>query len=379
MADPVTIGRRQTRVVHLTSAHPAFDVRIFHKEACTLADAGYEVFLVAVHEGRTVRNGVTVEGLSAPSGRFRRMLFSPIRVLRTARRLRPDVCHIHDPELIPVGLVLKLLGSRVIYDAHEDLGLQVLNKTWIPRSLRRPASAFARLLERMASRWLDAVVAATPGVAVNFPAERTTVVANYPKLAEFSGHGPDYHEREAVVAYVGGVTLTRGAIEMIEAIELVPDALHARLVIAGRLQLDVDETPFPPATDRVEYRGVIDRDGVQRLLSSARVGLVVLHPIPSYLESYPVKLFEYMAAGLPVVASDFPLWKSIVSGAGCGLVVDPLDVKAVAAAIEALLADPAAAVEMGRRGRSAVEDTYSWHNEGEKLIAVYDRLAGVSS
>ncbi len=125
----------------------------------------------------------------------------------------------------------------------------------------------------------------------------------------------------------------------------------------------------------MDFHGYAEEDSVLRLLGASRIGLAVLHPEPNYLKGHPTKLFEYMAAGIPVVASDFPLWRGIVEGAGCGLLVDPLDVRSMASAIERLLRHPEEADAMGKRGREAVEKRYNWSIEEGKLLDFYHRLA----
>ena len=124
----------------------------------------------------------------------------------------------------------------------------------------------------------------------------------------------------------------------------------------------------------VDYLGWMDREGVKAALNESMIGLVTLHPIINYLDALPVKMFEYMAAGLPVIASNFPLWKKIIEGNQCGLCVAPLDPQAIADAIDYLLVHPEEAERMGRNGQKAVQERYNWGLEELKLTSLYDSL-----
>jgi hypothetical protein len=129
-----------------------------------------------------------------------------------------------------------------------------------------------------------------------------------------------------------------------------------------------------PQWRHVQWRGKLDRNGVASLLNRVQVGLVVLHPEQNFVVSHPIKLFEYMAAGIPVIASDFPLWRSIIQEAGCGLLVDPFDTRALATAIEHLMTNRDEAEAMGWRGRKAVEERLNWANEERNLLSFYSSL-----
>jgi glycosyltransferase involved in cell wall biosynthesis len=365
--------------VHMTTVHSPTDPRIFAKECRSLAEAGWTVTLVAPGERDDTRDGVRIRAVQ-PRHRLARMTLGVLDAYRVAREIPADVYHLHDPELIAAGLLLRLRRRRVIYDAHEDLPAHVLAKSWIPRGVQSFASAFSAWLLKLVASYFTAIVAVTESVAARFPVRKTVVVHNFPRLEDFSStrHNLPYAARPAHLAYAGGISELRGLREMVAATARLPAELGARLILIGRFQpasLQAEVGNLPGADGRVEVLGWRSPSAVAELLGESRIGLCLLHPLQNYMEGMPTKLFEYMAAGLPVIASDFPLWRSIVDPAGCGILVDPLDVKAIAGAATQLLRDPKEAEEMGQRGRAAVEARYSWSSEASKLLALYERLA----
>jgi glycosyltransferase involved in cell wall biosynthesis len=200
------------------------------------------------------------------------------------------------------------------------------------------------------------------------------LVQNFPLLAELEPPETAVAPRQPHFAYVGGLARIRGAIEMVDALARLssPDI---RLQMAGGFPQDLGaELQSMPGWAKVDFVGWADRPTVARLLASCRAGLVLFHPEPNHVKAQPNKMFEYMAAGLPVIASDFPLWREIVEGAGCGLLVDPMDPQAIATAMQWIIDHPEEAAEMGRRGRAAVERTYNWEAESVKLVDLYRRL-----
>lgn len=345
------------RVVHMTSAHARNDVRIFLKECRSLAVLHDVTLVVADGLGPETCDSVKViDAGRRPRSRIVRMAFTPWRVLAVAPVA--DLYHLHDPELIPIGLELKRRGKTVIFDAHEDLPAQLLSKPYLPRSWRPLLATLAHAGLLLAARRFDGIIAATPGVAERFRRAgiAATVVRNFPLRDEI--RPAPWDSKEALACYIGLSASARGSNEL----AAVADQLnHGRIMVGGGGTAPVG----------VECLGFLDREGVQHLLDCARVGIVCLHPTPAYTTALPVKLFEYMAAGIPVVASDFPLWRQIVTEAGCGLLVDPLDAKAIAAAIDFLLANPDQAEMMGRNGRAAVEHRYSWTAEARTLRETY--------
>lgn len=363
-------------VVHMTSVHPWNDPRILTKECCSLADAGYEVILLSSDSDSRRHGGVRVQGLAIPRQRASRVLLGSWRMYRAALASKAAVCHFHDPEMIPVAVLLRLHGRKVIYDVHEDLPRQVANKSWIPAKLRSTIARLSAILEWLAGRIMNCVVAATPAIAARFPTDKTVLVQNFPRLEEFRNPSLAYKERPPCIAYVGGVEVLRGGEEMVRAMSNLEDYPAARLVLAGRSSPPSFATRLKhlPGAERTAFVGWLDRAEVANLLGQAKIGLVVLHPTPNYVEAQPTKLYEYMAAGVPVVASDFPGWRTIVLDNKCGLVVDPLDPSAIAKAIAWLLEHPAEAAEMGERGRQASLTHFNWSSEADRLVRAYREL-----
>lgn len=364
------------RIVHVTTVHPRDDIRIFRKECVSLAKAGYDVVQVVGDGcGDALVDGVRIVDIGAPpAGRLARMRRQPMSALAAVRQLAPALVHVHDPELLPVAVELMREGVPAVYDAHEDVPRQMLTKQWIPASLRRSLSWAFERYENARVRRLAAVVAATPHIAQRFAAaaRRSVTVANYPFTEELAPPAAQ-RPRERAVCYVGGIMRTRGALEMLRAVAKVPGV---RLLLAGGFEDAVLEAALraEPGWAQVEYFGHVGRDEVRSLLARARAGLVTLLPMPSYLEALPIKMFEYMSAELPVIASDFPLWRDIVERHGCGLCVDPTDVDAIATAIRTLVDAPDSVRAMGRAGRAAVQAHYHWPAAERELLALYEAL-----
>jgi glycosyltransferase involved in cell wall biosynthesis len=193
-------------------------------------------------------------------------------------------------------------------------------------------------------------------------------------LGELAGGAPDWGGKEKQVCYVGGIGTVRGIREMVRAMEFVQSGV--RLQLGGRFsEKSVQaEVQSYPGWSRVDELGWLDRAGVAGVLKRSMAGLVTLRPISNYIDALPVKMFEYMSAGVPVIASNFPLWREIVEGNDCGLCVDPLQPKEIAEAVDFLVANPERAKAMGRNGQRAVREKYNWGNEEMKLLSLYKQI-----
>jgi glycosyltransferase involved in cell wall biosynthesis len=368
------------KVCHVTSLHPPFDVRIFHKECRTLAQGGYDVTLLAQADWQEkVVDGVRVIGLPKINRRYQRP-----RVWRSVvskvKELKPDIVHFHNPELLLITPFLR--PARLIYDCQEANAETMLVRRWIPRPLRYPVSRLVALLEPILARRADAIVVTEDSHVKLFQKCGCPVVLlyNYPLLSNL-----DFARRSdgKTILHVGLLSEGRGAGTMIEAMKRVVQRVpEARLLLVGSFDCPADE---------VEIRQMIADYGLENAV--VLVGWVPFSDLPKWFvqgdvglvpwqtkekfppQIIPTKMFEYMSFGLPVVASNRLAIRRFMDGLDCGLLVEPGDAQGFAEAIEYLLGHPAEAKRMGERGRRAVEEAYHWETQGKKLVALYRQLA----
>ena len=371
------MSRDQMRVVHLTTVHNPRDNRIFNKECAALAEAGFDITLMATNAGDESVNGIRMVNLEPTKSRLGRLTIKQRQAWRELKKIQPHVLHTHDPECIPLVLAWKAAHRgrvKVIYDAHEDLVGQIADKRYMKAPVKAAARLYARLVLMMANHLCDAVVVATPIIEKQWTNPSVTVVRNYPWLKDYPQYSEDGRDEVAGrVVYVGGLTQGRQFDEMVDATLAVDGATF---VCAGPPSDTAKRRIDALAGDeRFDYRGVIGPKEVPDLLSTAAAGQVFLEPLPNYRESLPTKLFEYMAAGVPFVASDFPYWRQLFGPADAGVFVDTSDVPASAKVIGELLADDERRAQMGRNGRRAIETEFNFERDAPLLVDLTESLA----
>ena len=358
------------RVCHLSTAHPPRDGRIFRKECASLAKRGADVWFIGAQDGDEIDNGVHVVGIGKATNRIDRLTHRQVKAWKALERVNPDLVHIHDPELIPMVLAwVKLRGRAAVFDAHEDLVAQIDSKAYLSERVRPLARMVAKTLVTLADKCYDGIIAVTPAVAKGFTHSNKRLVHNYPLLSGF--HLPvDVEKVPDRVVYVGMLSGGRQTDKMFE----LADELGGRatLVIAGKPDPEVahlfDELDKHPSVD---YRGTIPGDQVPDLLGSSVAGLMFMRPDKNHLDALPTKVFEYMAAGIPFIASNLPALVESLEKWDCGVFVDTVQDSSEAqrAAVE-LMADPQRCHEMGVRGRRAIEEEFNFEADVPALIEV---------
>lgn len=371
------------KVCHVTSVHQRYDTRIFYKECASLAKAGYDVtLLVADNKEPETRSGVKI--ISAdfkPKSRWERIFNSSRVMFDYAMKIDAEIYHLHDPELLPVGKKLKSKGKKVIFDSHEDVPAQILNKAWIPSIFRKPCSVVYSLYANSILKKLDYVIGVTPHLVEKLRMINTNVemITNFPIL-ESCDTEQSFQQKSADkapngIVFAGGITEQWSHEEILQAIE----GLDVRYKLAGQSSREyMEKLEQYPSWTKVDYCGKIPHEKVKELFHESTVGLALLQYSANSDGANGTlgntKLFECMMAGLPVVCTDFKLWKDIVDKWHCGICVNPKDVNAVRQAINYLIHNPDAASSMGNNGRKAVREEFNWSIEERKLLDLYKKL-----
>jgi glycosyltransferase involved in cell wall biosynthesis len=343
---------------------------------CSLQRKGFDVVLiVADGQGNEIKDNVKIIDVGRASNRFLRILNIPGKIFDKAKKLKADLYHVHDPELLPISLKLRRLSLRVVFDSHEDVPKQILNRDYLPKSMLWLMSICIGLYEIYCAKKLNGIICATPYIASKFSKINnfSIDINNYPLISEFDINENPRRKRNEI-CYIGNISLARGIKEMITALSSADTRISMNL--CGKFSESGLEESCRSLTgwNRVVYHGFIGRKDVVNIMERSILGFVILHPIPNYIDSLPVKMFEYMASGLPVIASNFPLWKEIIAESNSGICVDPLDTLSIAAAINYIFNNPDIAEIMGENGKKAVNDRYNWNIEETKLIDFYNKI-----
>lgn len=358
------------KVCHVTSVHALTDGRIFEKECCSLARLGYEVFLVGV--GRSeLKNGVYIVGVdSKQSNRIYRFLCLDKKVIDTALLLNCDVYHLHDPELLRFAMQIKKQGHKVIFDSHEDVPRQILSKYWIPKFLRKSVSYLYEKREKQICNRIDFVVSATESIRDAFRKYgiRSEAIFNYPVIGDEKRRAS---LGNSMLCFAGSLSESNGIPELIDIVNELKDV---HLTLAGNFEPSVEQYFHEHKNDRIHYVGVLSRNDVDELYLRSSLGVVVDLPNGNNIDGLPIKLFEFMKFGLPILTSDFPIRRKIFEEFNCGRLVSPYDKKAYMDAIGAMLQNHEECKRAADNGVLATRTVFNWEKQEEKLGKIYEEL-----
>jgi glycosyltransferase involved in cell wall biosynthesis len=367
------------KVVHITTVHHPLDPRIYYKECLSLKKAGYDVTLIVPDDPDMDKSQISIIPLKKYKNRLWRMVLSTAEAYRQARKLDADYYHIHDPELLPVAWMLKKRKNIVIYDIHEDYVTSILQKNYLAKPLKKWVAKAYKMVESFFSKRLELCLAEKYYKQL-YP--RGVCILNYPILNQEmiqSIKVKNTSEKSNKLIYTGNVTEVRGA------------TIHARLpLIDDQISVYFFGKCDKKLADHMmeiagEQRERLYIKGIEQYVPKREIdqqyenenwlaGLALFPPTDHYRKKELTKFFEYMSAGIPIICSDFPVWKQFVEKHGCGIAVNPYDDKEIKRAIDYLRLNPEKAKEMGQNGQIAVIKELNWESEGNKLCAWYKKI-----
>lgn len=371
------------KICMLTSDHSPFDGRIFHKEAVSLRKKYPQICVMAPYNGgRTFEKGIEIIALREPRGPLEtlRMLLGMPRI---GSRTYADVYHCHEPESLWVaGRITRGGRGKLVYDAHEYYADRFAER--FPTWFRPPVQWLLDIGERILCRNTDYAITVCEELAEKFRnwGHRVALVENLALEAEDCHHEFVIQRKDnaKIGIYVGGLYRERGILEMVKAASIVQErGIAVRLIFVGPcigrfLEEAQGYVKSLHMEDYVDFVGRVPFECVPGYLRGADFGLVMLYPEKRFLNAVSVKLFEYMQAGLPVLANDLPATAEIVREAQCGMLANPLDPEDIADAMVRLLSDEESKRTMGQNASQAFSEKYTWTLAEKRLLEVYDQL-----
>lgn len=373
-------ANKKYKVCHVSSAHNVFDDRIFFKECCSLTEM-FDVHVIAIGEKDEVSNKVNIHALPKSSSRFNRFFLLQIKILLKSFKVNAKVYHFHDPDLIFFGLFQKLLGKKVIYDMHELVYFQINDKEWLGNGfIKKMVTSIYLMFEKLGVRCFDKIVIAEDGYWSYVKEKHNKHIGKFVAIRNFSIYelikqsAPDTNYNKGnkrIIVYAGGLSKIRGIKEIVEAIQAID---NIEFLALGSWESDgyKQECEQADKNKKMNYLGLVKMDKVYSYLKIADIGVANLYHKPNYLTSLPIKAFEYMASGLPIIMSDFPYW--IETFSDCALFVNPLDPADIKSKIELILSDNNLRLKLAEAGKKLVLEKYTWEEESKRLVKEYESL-----
>lgn len=371
-----------TDVAVLTTVHNVFDTRIFHKQAVSLSDAGYDVTILGHHDRNETKDGVTVKSIGTVDSKIERWQNLPT-MYRAAKNEDADIYHLHDPELLPVGVALKRsTGSKIIFDVHENFHASILGKKWLPERVRPIIAEAFDVTESQLTKWFDGIITASDDIRSRFEThDNVTTITNYP-LKHWLRDVDAKPSRSGVqITYCGKITRQRAIPELIEATNILSEYHDIELVLGGSYTTEEIEQFVENEASKHQHIRTVGWlptiEDVIDLFHESDIGAMLIKPDNEnqiYGAQRSNKAFQYMSTGTAVLGADVGTWPNYIEQENCGICVDTDSVSEIASGLKELIEDPDRRTEMGKNGQEAVKREYNWEEEEQKLLDFYREL-----
>src|SRR5699024_7804743 len=364
---------KKRHVVHMTTVHHPYDPRIYYKQCLSLHEAGYQVTLISqtVNDNKNMDMPIDHIPVKKFTSRLKRMIFGTWDAYKKAKKLKADIYVFHDPELLFVASLLKKRNNTVIYDIHEDYITSILQKDYLKKTIKKAIAFAYSVIEKVFTRKMEKSLA-EKYYKETYP--DGVCILNYPLLNENMMELDRKTQQPTMdLLYTGNVTEERGALIHADLPNIHPEVNVQFIgkcpkVLADQMWMKAGEKASQLIIEGIDQFIVKDRIEAMYMEKRWLAGIALFPPTEHYMKKELTKFFEYMNAGLPIICSDFPVWKQFIETYECGIAVNPASESEIKEAIDYLRNNPDEAYRMGENGKKAVMETLNWHSEEKKLI-----------
>lgn len=363
----------------MTTVHHPYDPRIYYKQCLSLHKANYDVTLISQSADGKEEMDMPIKHipLKTYTSRWKRMIFGTWDAYKKAKKQQADIYVFHDPELLFAAALLKKQHNIVVYDIHEDYITSILQKDYLNKPIKKLIAKTYALMEKLFTRKMALSLAEKYYQDIY---HRGVCILNYPLLNEnMMQLDRKQQEPENSVLYTGNVTVERGARIHATLPKLDPN-LKVQFIgkCPSSLAAEMKQIAKGQAS-HLHIEGIdafVVKERIEEMYLSRRwlAGIALFPPTEHYMKKELTKFFEYMNAGLPIICSNFPVWKQFIETYECGIAVDPYNEVEIKSAIQTLRDNPDLAYQMGENGRRAVVEELNWQAEERKLLRWYDEL-----
>ena len=361
------------KIAYLTSVHPRNDTRV--NKICETSLKFSEVFLICADGyGNLKKKNFTIYDLGAPKNRLFRLWTTCNQIYKIATNINADIYHIHDPELIRVGINLIKQGKKVIFDSHEDILDQLKDKIYLNFFIKYLFVIFYFFYQKITLKKFTGLIAATNKILKKIKKFNSNVIViyNYPEINKFFFSKP-VDSKKFKICYIGDISINRGVQNLVKSLEFVKNDIT--LVLAGKFESKklLAKLKKYPCWKKVNYLGYVHHNVFFNSFNF-QAGMLNLLNTRNHFESMPNKLFEYMKYGIPIIYSNFNFWKRIIKKNNCGVYCNETSPQDIAYKIDYIINNPIIAKKMSMNGLKAFKKYYNWTSEEKKLIKFYKKI-----
>jgi len=373
---------KHIKVCHFASVHTIDDTRVFYRECVSLAKK-YDVTYIGIGNFSGERDGVKIIGIHNPETRLKRLFYTTFKVCYLALKQDADIYHFHDAELILFGIILRILGKKVVYDIHENTYEDIMNKPWVPQKTKFILGKSYRFLEWMSSLFMPFIlVIARNEFSKRFVTNKYTVIQNFADVNELKKFRIDDRSKlENNLFYIGTVfDYYYDFGKLIEALYILKQQhkvvhLHCVGYIGHLVErgLEKDEN-YKKIKDQITFYSHIVHPGGFEISKSCKVGICLKNQPENILVSHERKFFEYMAIGMPMITCDSHIYKEVIDTYKTGKYVNLKNSTALAKTIDDMISNESELVQMSENCIQASEQHFYWESQEKILFELYERI-----